>query len=82
MLLSLISHCFFSLSSTIEKTNEDDELLAIELEISEIDEEIQRLRFKRSQLVLRQEQVKNSLKEDQRTTTDTNSIQQWQRTGP
>lgn len=61
-------------------TNEDDELLAIDLEISDIDEEIQRLRFKRSQLLQRQEQIRNARKQNQQTTFEINLVERWQRT--
>ncbi len=56
-------------------------MLAIEIEISEIDEQIYRLRHKRSQLVERQDKLKNTLQQNQRTTFNTNLIEQWQRTG-
>ena len=68
-------------SSSIVEKNEDDELISIELEISEIDEEIARLRRKRSQLVERQEKLKNTIKQDQRSTLNINLVEQWQRTG-
>jgi hypothetical protein len=51
------------------------------MEISDIDEQIYRLRHKRSQLVERQEKLKNSIQQNQRTTFDTNLVDQWQRTG-
>ncbi len=70
---------FFS-SSIIEK-NEDDELITIEFEISEIDKEINRLRHKRSQLIERQEKLKNTIKQNQRSTFNSNLVEQWQRTG-
>jgi chromosome segregation ATPase len=74
--MCLIIIIFFS-SSIVET----DELLAIELEISELDEQINHLRFKRSQLIERQQTLKNTLKQNQQSTSNTNSIEQWQRTG-
>ncbi|UJR27946.1 hypothetical protein I4U23_009205 [Adineta vaga] len=62
------------------KTDEDNELLTIELEISQIDEEISRLRQKRLQLIVRQQTLKDKIQLNQRSTLDTNLVEQWQRT--
>ena len=51
------------------------------MQISDIDEQIARLRHKRCQLVERQEKLKTSIQQDQRTTFNTNLTEQWQRTG-
>ncbi|CAF1376637.1 unnamed protein product [Adineta ricciae] len=67
-------------SSSKHTSADDDELLAIEVEISQIDEEISRLRRKRLQLIVRQQQLKDKIKLDHRSTTDTNLVEQWQRT--
>ncbi|CAF3403671.1 unnamed protein product [Rotaria sp. Silwood1] len=66
--------------SSIIESNENDELIAIELEISEIDVEINRLRHKRCQLVERQKKLKDSMKQNQQSTLNTNLVEQWQRT--
>ena len=73
-------HSIF-LSSSIEPTNEEDELLALDMEISEIDEEISRLRQKRAQLIEQREKLKNTFQENQRTTANIQLIEHWQRTG-
>lgn len=51
------------------------------MEISEIDEEINRLRQKRSHLSEQRERLKNTLQENERTTTNIHLIEHWQRTG-
>ena len=71
----------YNSSSTVENREEEDELIALELEISELDQEINRLRHKRSQLFERQEKLKNTIKQNQRSTSDINLVEQWQRTG-
>ncbi|CAF0835104.1 unnamed protein product [Rotaria sordida] len=67
-------------NSSIITTNETDELIAIELEISEIDAEINRLRHKRYQLVERQQKLRDSMKPNQQSTFNINSVEKWQRT--
>ncbi|CAF0754232.1 unnamed protein product [Adineta steineri] len=65
---------------SINKTNEDNEIDAIDLEILDIDEEIVRLRQKRSQLIEQKQKLKDSIKINHQSTLNTNLIDQWQRT--
>ncbi|CAF4875031.1 unnamed protein product [Rotaria sp. Silwood1] len=60
-------------------TNDDVELVAIELEISEIDEQISRLRQQRGNLIQRQQKLKEAIKRNQHITIN-NVNEQWQRT--
>ncbi|CAF3442463.1 unnamed protein product [Rotaria socialis] len=60
-------------------TTSNDELIAIELEIVEIDDQINRLRHQRSCLIKRKQQLKVTIEQYQpRTTGDRN--EHWQRT--
>ncbi|CAF3259461.1 unnamed protein product [Rotaria socialis] len=67
-------------NSSIASQNQNDELIAIELEISEIDLEINRLRQKRFQLAERQQKLKDALKQNQQSTSNINLVEQWQQT--
>jgi len=80
-LIKLFSLYFIFFSSSITENNEENELIAIESEILEIDQEITRLRHKRSQLIERQEKLNNTIKRNQRVTLNANIVEQWQRTG-
>jgi uncharacterized protein YlxW (UPF0749 family) len=80
-LIKLFSLYFIFFSSSITENNEENELIAIESEILEIDQEITRLRHKRSQLIERQEKLNNTIKQNQRVTLNANIVEQWQRTG-
>lgn len=68
-------------NSSFTETTDEDELIALELEISEIDEEINRLRQKRSRLYERQQKIKDSIKQNQNSTLNVNAVETWQRTG-
>lgn len=61
-------------------STQKDELVAVELEIAEIDEEINLLRVKRSQLIERQKHLQKTLDDHRVLTFQGNSIEQWQRT--
>ncbi len=80
-MIKLFSLYFIFFSSSITENNEENELIAIESEILEIDQEITRLRHKRSQLIERQEKLNNTIKQNQRVTLNANIVEQWQRTG-
>ncbi len=56
-------------------------MVAIQLEITEINRQINRLRRRRSQLVKQQQKLKETIKQDQQSTTTRNSNEQWGRTG-
>jgi ATP-dependent helicase YprA (DUF1998 family) len=64
-------------SPIVHKDN--DELVAIELEIAEIDQQINRLRHQRSFLSKRQQKLKDSIKRNQQSITNS-SDEQWKRT--
>ncbi|CAF2540864.1 unnamed protein product [Rotaria sp. Silwood2] len=60
-------------------TNDNYELIAVESEITEIDQQINRLRQQRSNLIKRQQQLKEAIKRNQNITIN-NFNEQWQRT--
>jgi len=63
-------------------TNDKDELVAIQLEISEINKQINRLRRRRSHLNKQQQKLKETIKQAQQSTTVTRNLnEQWERTG-
>jgi predicted nuclease with TOPRIM domain len=74
----MIFSLFRFLSLAMNENN--SEFIAIELEISEIDEQINRLRQKRFHLVKRQKELKETIKQNQQSTTR-NVNDQWKRTG-
>jgi len=61
-------------------STQKDELVAVELEIAEIDDEINSLRLKRSQLIERQKQLQKTIDDERILSFQGNSIEQWQRT--
>jgi len=72
----------FSLFSFLSLAMNDNnsEFIAIELEISEIDGQINRLRQQRFHLVKRQKKLKETIEQNQQSTTS-NVNDQWKRTG-
>lgn len=66
----------FSSSSTRE-----DELLAIQFEINNIDEQIDDLRSRRFQLAERQKQIQQTLEAERNSSKELNSVEKWQRKG-
>ena len=60
--------------------NNNDELVAIDLEIAEIDEQINRLRHQRTFLVTRRQKLKETIKRNQQS-IPRDSNEQWKRTG-
>lgn len=71
---------FIIISDSYVDANGNDELIAIELEIAEIDEQINRLRQQRSCLIKRQQKLKEFLKHNQLTSKE-NVTEKWRRTG-
>jgi len=69
---------FLFLSLAMNDNN--SEFIAIELEISEIDGQINRLRQQRFHLVKRQKKLKETIEQNQQSTTS-NVNDQWKRTG-
>lgn len=69
----------FSFSSSINKHDEDNELLVVELELTQIDEEILRLRHKRVQLLEKQQKLKDSIKKSHQLTSNIHLVEQWQK---
>ncbi|CAF0923798.1 unnamed protein product [Adineta steineri] len=59
---------------------DNDELIAIELEMAEIDQQMNSLRQQRNHLANRQKRLKETIKQKEQSTT-TNLIEQWKRTG-
>jgi hypothetical protein len=70
---------FFQFLSLAMNDN-NSEFIAIELEISEIDGQINRLRQQRFHLVKRQKKLKETIEQNQQSTTR-NVNDQWKRTG-
>ncbi len=68
---------FFPGSSTTNCDN--DELIAIELELTEIKKQMNRLHHQRTSLIKRQKQLKETIKGSQQLTTRLND--RWERTG-
>ncbi|CAF3624135.1 unnamed protein product [Adineta steineri] len=58
---------------------DNDELIAIELEMAEIDQQMNSLRQQRNHLANRQKRLKETIKQKEQSTT-TNLIEQWKRT--
>ena len=75
---SFNNSCVRTFSSSHAMNNYKDELVAIQLEINEINQETNRLRRRRCQLLDRQKELKELVKGNQQTTT--NSVDQWGRT--
>lgn len=78
-LIVIIASLFPLFSSPI--STQKDELVAVELEIADIDDQINALRLKRSQLLERQKQLQKTLDDQRILAFQGNSIEQWQRTG-
>ncbi len=74
----LISSILISSDSSITN-NDNDELIAIELEITEINEQMNRLHRRRTHLIKQQKRLKETIKGNQQLATKSND--QWGRTG-
>jgi len=76
----LIRFCLNLFCSPVTN-NDNDQLVAIQLEITEINKQMNRLRRRRSQLIKQQQKLKETIKQNQQSTTARNFDEQWERTG-